>query len=248
MPNIDSILRQINKELVPQFEERLRRHLVDQDREWLIEQIVRLTLDAHSLHEMDRKLLQEAKLRKRLDRIGRVQKMGLDRDKIGSFLAEYSGRDRARLLADGALLPQVPEKGMDLLTADHRSSAGNDLLLYVKDFLFGLLFGEESTGTHLNRTQRELLTLTLPRDKVEALDFMKATTELSALGTWQDPERVSNDQRADNVLLEVEFGEIEGELVGDGIVLALSLINNLEINEQVLYARMINVEQTTLIS
>jgi hypothetical protein len=88
----------------------------------------------------------------------------------------------------------------------------------------------------------------VPRDKAEAIDFMKATTELSALGSWQDPEFVSNDQRADNVLLEVEFGEIEGELVGDGIVRALSLINNLEINEQVLYARMINVEQTTLIA
>jgi hypothetical protein len=93
-----------------------------------------------------------------------------------------------------------------------------------------------------------LLTLAVPRDKADALDFMKATTELSALGTWQDPELVSNDQRADNVLLEVEFGEVEGELVGDGIIRSLSLINNLEINEQILYARMINVEQTTLIS
>lgn len=88
----------------------------------------------------------------------------------------------------------------------------------------------------------------MPRDKAEALDFMKATTELSALGTWQDPEMVSNDQRADNVLLEVEYGEIDGELVGNGIARALSLINNLEINEQILYARMINVEQTTLIT
>jgi hypothetical protein len=36
--------------------------------------------------------------------------------------------------------------------------------------------------------------------------------------------------------------------VGSAIVAALSVINNLEINEQVLYARMINVEETTLIS
>jgi hypothetical protein len=41
---------------------------------------------------------------------------------------------------------------------------------------------------------------------------------------------------------------VEGELVGDGIVLALSLINNLEINEEILYGRMENVEQTTLIT
>jgi hypothetical protein len=59
---------------------------------------------------------------------------------------------------------------------------------------------------------------------------------------------VSNDERADNVLLEVQFGETSDEIVGNAIVAALSVINNLEINEQVLYARMINVEETTLIS
>ena len=77
---------------------------------------------------------------------------------------------------------------------------------------------------------------------------MPASTELAPAGTWQDPDDVSSDERADNVLLEVQFGEIEGELVGRGIVLTLSLINNLEVNEQVLYARMINVEETTLIA
>jgi len=76
---------------------------------------------------------------------------------------------------------------------------------------------------------------------------MRAATELSAAGTWQDPDNVSHDERADNVLLEVQFAETADELVGRGIVVALSLINNLEINEQVLYARMINVEETTLI-
>jgi hypothetical protein len=49
------------------------------------------------------------------------------------------------------------------------------------------------------------------------------------------------------VLLEVQFGETADELVGRGIVTALSLINSLEVNEQILYARMINVEESTLI-
>ena len=101
--------------------------------------------------------------------------------------------------------------------------------------------------TTLERTQHELLTFALPRFKASALDFMRASTELTAAGTWQDPESVSNDERADNVLLEVEFGEVDGEWVGRGIVRALSLINNLEVNEQVLYARMVNVEESTLI-
>ena len=125
---------------------------------------------------------------------------------------------------------------------------GDALLDLGKDMLYGLLFGDEATNTRLQRTQRELLTLTVPRQKSTALDFMKATTELSALGTWQDPRGAANDMQADNVVLEVEYGEVEGELVGNGIVLALGLINNLEINEEILYGRMENVEQTTLIT
>ncbi len=102
--------------------------------------------------------------------------------------------------------------------------------------------------THLDRVQQELLTLAVPRAKADALDFMRASTELAAAGTWQDPNSVSNDERADNVLLEVQFGETSDEIVGNAIVAALSVINNLEINEQVLYARMINIEESTLIS
>jgi hypothetical protein len=66
---IESLIRQVNRELVPQFEERLLGFLATQDREWLIDQIVRLALDAHSLHEMDRRQIREAKTRERSDRI-----------------------------------------------------------------------------------------------------------------------------------------------------------------------------------
>ncbi len=248
MSNIESIVRRINRDLVPQFEARLREHLAAQDREWLIEQVIRLTLDVHSLHEMDRRALHEAKATKRQQRLSRLQELALDREKLVAFTEKYASYDREKLMADGFLLPQAPEKGKDLLTDEFRTPQGSHLLTHAKDVLFGLLFGDSDSNTRLHRSERELLTLAVPRDKAAALDFMKSTTELSALGTWQDPELVSNDQRADNVLLEVEFGEIEGELVGHGIVRALSLINNLEINEQILYARMINVEQTTLIS
>ena len=47
MANIDHIIRRINKELVPQFEEKLRAYLADKDRDWLIEQIVRGLIDAN---------------------------------------------------------------------------------------------------------------------------------------------------------------------------------------------------------
>jgi hypothetical protein len=38
MPAVEAIVRKINKDLVPQFEEKLRTYLAEQDRDWLIEQ------------------------------------------------------------------------------------------------------------------------------------------------------------------------------------------------------------------
>ena len=248
MSTIETIIRQVNKELVPQFEERLRSFLATQDREWLIDQVIRLALDAHSLQEMDRKQLQEAKAKRRSERIARLRELGLNPQVLAAFLERYQSYDRAKLIRDGYLLEGAPLKGADLIGEEVRTTEGQALLQHAKDVLFGLLFGDESTQTHFERIQRELLTFALPRFKAEALDFMRASTELSAAGTWQDPDSVSNDARADNGILEVEYGEIKGELVGHGIVRCLSLINNLEVNEQILYARMINIEQSTLIT
>lgn len=247
MATIQTITQEINKELVPLFEERLRSYLVTQDKEWLVDQIVRLTLDAHSLQEMDRKLIREIKARKRQERVGRVRELALDREKVAAFLKTHQGYNRPKLIELGLLLEEAPVKGTELIKDEFRTPEGSRLLTLAKDILFGLLFGDESTNSHFTRAEQEMLTLTLPRPKVEALDFMKATTELSAFGTWQDPESVSNDMRADNVIIEVEYGEVAGELIGNGIVQTLSLINNLEVNEQILYARMINIEQSTLI-
>jgi len=248
MPNIETIVRQINREFVPHFEERLRAFLGEQDREWLIEQIVRLTLDAHSLEEMDRRHFKEEENRKRAERSERVQALGLELVKLREFLDTHKSHDRARLIREKYLRANAPAKGSDLITEKFRTAEGNALLALAKDMLFGLLFGDETTNTQFDRVQRELLTLTVPRMKIDALDFMKATTELSAVGTWQDPKGAANDMQADNVVLEIEYGEVEGELIGDGVVLALSLINNLEINEEILYGRMENIEQSTLIT
>ena len=248
MTDIAAIVRAVRLEMSPAFEERLRELLADQDREWLVDQIVRLTLDQHSLQEIDRRVEREAKETARRERLERVRGLGIDEAALAEFAATYRDVDRAALLKDGRLAKGAPEKGTALLGPEHRSDEGEALLQRAKDVLFALLFGDESTGTHLERTQQELLTFALPIGKARALDFMRASTELAASGTWQDPESVSNDERADNVLLEVQYGDTKDERVGDGIIVALSLINNLEVNEQVLYARMIDVEQTTLIT
>ena len=248
MPNIEAILSQINKEIVPQFEEKLRAHLAQMDKEWLIEQIVRLTLDAHSLEEMDRKHIREEETRRRRERAERVKKIHLDQEKLKEFVDQYKDFSREKLIEDSFLSADAPPKGTELITEEFRSVEGNELLQHAKDLLFGFLFGDEDTNTYFSRGRRELLTLTVPRIKSDALDFMKATTELSAQGTWQDPKGAANDMRADNVVLEIEYGEIEGERIGDGVVTALRLINNLEINEAILYGRMETIEQSTLVS
>lgn len=248
MKTIETVIREIQRELTPLFEQKLRTYLEEQEKEWLVEQVIRLTLDAHSLLEMDRKAVQEMKARQRETRLERVTALSVDLEKVKVFVESYQPYDRTRLIDENFLLPSAPPKGTFLIGEKYRTSQGNDLLNFAKDMLFALLFGDESTHTHLSRQEQELLTITLPVFKASALDFMKATTELSAFGTWQDPESVSNDQRADNTLLQVEYGEVAGEWVGAAIVAALSLINNLEINEQILYARMENIEQSTLIS
>ena len=248
MKTIENIVREIRRDLTPVFEQKLRAYLADQDKDWLIEQVIRLTLDAHSLQEMDRKVMQEFKIRQREARIRRVADLHLNAVSLRTFIDENQALDRQTLLERGLLEAGAPAKGTLLIHAKHRSHEGDRLLELAKDHLYALLFGDESTHTKLQRTQQELLTVTLPVFKASALDFMKATTELSAHGTWQDPDSVSNDLRADNTLLQVEYGEVEGELVGNGIKVALGLINNLEINEQILYARMENIEQSTLIA
>ncbi len=183
----------------------------------------------------------------RAGRVARVTALGLDHVTVVAFTNQLDDLDRDALVAAGHLRADAPSKGLAAIGPEHRNPSGEALLELAKDVLYGLLFGDETTQTRFDRVQRELLTLTLPRAKSGAFDFIPAATELSGAGMWRDPDGVSNDVKADNVIVEVEFGEVAGELVGHGIVRCLSLINNLEINEQVLYARMINVEESTLI-
>ena len=180
MQNIDAVVRAIQADLTPQFEERLREQLATADREWLIDQIVRLTLDAHSLAEIDRKVERDAKARARAERIERVKAIALTHESLAAFTAEHATASRESLQASGHLAADAPAKGTTQLTAEHRSPAGEELLQRAKDVLYALLFGDEQTNTRLERVQQELLTFALPRFKASALDFMRASTELTA--------------------------------------------------------------------
>jgi|GEM_PF-1219168 len=244
---IEKVVQKINQELAPKFENKLRFYLETQDKEWLIEQIIRLTMDNQSRQESDRKVFQEIKQQQRTERLARLKELELNEAKLDIFINEYEKCDRDRLEKEGYLI-NPPIKGKELITTKYRSPKGEALLIKAKDILFAILFGDESTSVKFERVEQELLTLTLPRFKAPAIDFMKATTEIDSLGFWQDPDSVSNDNQAENILFQVEYGEIATEKICDGIITTLNLINNLEVNEQILYARIINVEQSTLVS
>jgi hypothetical protein len=247
LSTIDAIVQSVHRALAPQYEAQLRAQLADRDRDWLIDQVVRLSLDAAAVEQLDRQATIATKAAARAARRERVQRMAVDTTVVRRFRDEHAATTRESLMVEGALMFGAPVKGTAMVAAEHRSTAGEALLTLAKDMLYALLFGTEATNTRLDRVQQELLTFALPRAKAGALDFMQASTEVVAAGTWQDPDSVSNDERADNVVLEVQYGETAGEDVGTAIVTALSLINNLEVNEQVLYARMVNVEESSLI-
>ena len=244
---IERIVRKVNKELVPEFEEKLRLHLEKQDKDWLIEQIIRLTLDKHSLQEWDRKVFQQLKEKQRAERLARLKEMQFDEPNLDAFITQYAEYDRARLESEDYLY-NPPPKGTDIITPEYRSERGEILLTLAKDTLFAILFGDESMCVYFDRVEQELLTMTLPRYKAQALDFMKATTEIGGLGTWQDPNNASNEDHAEYAILQVEYGEVDSKRIRDGIITTLSLVNNLEVNEQVLYARVMHVEQSSLIT
>jgi hypothetical protein len=226
LSDLDEIVEAIRHDLAPDYADRLRAALGQRDKAWLVDELVNLIV------ERDLGVAPEVDI---------ADPNVVDEEFIGRFVADHADAARDGLVRDGA-----PAKGTALLRADHRTAEGEAALRRARELLSALLFGDESAGVVLDRGQQELLTVVLPRHKADALAFLRASTEMSAVGTWHDPENVSNDEHADNVVLEVQFGEVESEAVGTGVLAALRLINELEINEQVLYARMVDVEETSL--
>lgn len=228
---------------------RLREALADRPREWLVEQLLDLALAPglpaqRGTHPGVARAEESAEERQR--RADRVRALALDVERLRRFTDAYRGLDRDTLIERGLLI-DPPVKGSCLISPEHRSPEGERLLTEAKDLLHALLFGDQEAGVCLERVERELLTLTLPRHKAHAIAcVLRAATEISAAGTWRDPGGAANDERAPNTVLQVEYGEVAEELVGNGITGCLRLINALEINEVVLYARTENVEESTL--
>ncbi|UYQ60228.1 hypothetical protein [Streptomyces peucetius] len=251
MTEIGAIIQQVQQDMGDELRRRVRQALADRPRDWLVEQLIDLALAPALPGQRDVRAAaatepEEEPEKDRAARSERIRALALDTEVLRRYVQGYSALDRDTLVARGLLLDPL-EKGAGLLGPEHRSAEGESLLTQAKDLLYALLFGDAEIGVHLDRVERELLTLTMPRSKAHAISFvLRAATEIGAAGTWRDPRGAANDDRAPNTLLQVEYGEIAEELVGNGIAACLRLINHLEVNEVVLYARMENVEESTL--
>ena len=179
----------------------------------------------------------------------RVKQLGLDETKLLLWTKQaWPLCHRSRLVDSGFLLADAPAQGLDDLSDAHRTATGTQFLSDAKDMLWASLFGDDATNVRLERVERELLVITVPGRKAHAFNFFQAVTEVGALGTWRDPDSVSDDADVPNMLLQVEYGELASEAVGDTIMVCIHIINLLQVNEQILYARSSNVEQSTLLT
>jgi hypothetical protein len=249
---VDDIVRDLAEVLLKQYQSQARTALLAQPKEWLVDELL-----ARLPGPLERKDAQlavtlraaTAEVESEADRAlrrGRIRAWKLDGSGLPARVERLRAWSRSRLESE-RLLIDPPAMGGAMIDPAHRSSEGEALLREAKDTLYALLFEDGTDLVQLDRVRRELLTLTLPRDKSRSVAFMlRAATEINAVGTWQDPTGRANDEFAANTILQVEYGEISDEQVGHGIAASLRLINYLEVNEQVLYARMENVEESTL--
>ncbi|WP_106793353.1 hypothetical protein [Aquimarina sp. Aq78] len=239
MDNISSIIKKAQDDLFPELEAKIRSELKQKDKGWLIDQIIYLTCERHSLHA------QKENLENMRRRLARISKKGYDDQSVKDFIDKYR-KIRRENLEESGLLANPPHMGMAAIESRQRSTKGEALLEEARDMLYAILYGDEDINVNLTRGQEEILTMMLPRDKSDSLFFLKAVTEMDAAGTWKDPQGISNDDETDNIGLQVEFGDNVKESTGIAVFIALNLINLLHINEQIFYARMEKIEMSSL--
>lgn len=239
MDNISSIIKKAQDDLFPELEAKIRSELEKKDKEWLIDQIIFLTCERHSLHE------QKNNFENMKQRLNRIRKIGCHNQDITNFIDKYREINRASLETSGFLL-NPPHQGLATIAVHQRSKKGEKLLEEARDMLYLALYGDKDSNVNITRGQEEILTIILPVNKSNSLSFLKAVTTVYAAGTWKDPEGISNDEQTDNVELQVEFSDNKNGTIGDAIFVALNLINLLDVNEQIFYARTEKIERSSL--
>ncbi|RBW63147.1 hypothetical protein DS884_00300 [Tenacibaculum sp. E3R01] len=239
MDSINNIIKKAQNDIFPELEAKIRLELEKKDKDWLIDQIIFLTCEKHSLHE------QKSNFENFKKRLTRIKNIGYNSKTLSDFIGKYQKINRSNL-EESELLLNPPKMGLNSIAVQQRSIKGETLLKKVEDILYVSLYGDITINVDLKRNQKEILTIMLPKSKSDSLSFLKAVTEMNVTGTWNDPDGVSNDDHTNNVELQIEFNNDEEGTIGLAIFTALNLINLLHVNEQILYTRMEKIERSSL--
>ncbi|CAM1357434.1 hypothetical protein [Tenacibaculum halocynthiae] len=239
MDSINNIIKKAQNDIFPELEAKIRLELEKKDKDWLIDQIIFLTCERHSLHE------QKSNFENIKKRLTRIKNISYNSKTLSDFIGKYQKINRSNLEESGLLL-NPPKMGLNSIAVQQRSIKGETLLKKVEDMLYVSLYGDITINVDLKRNQKEILTIMLPKSKSDSLSFLKAVTEMNVTGTWNDPDGVSNDDHTNNVELQIEFNNDEEGTIGLAIFTALNLINLLHVNEQILYTRMEKIERSSL--
>lgn len=89
------------------------------------------------------------------------------------------------------------------------------------------------------QTDKEVLTIEVPRDKSQHLKFLKTYTKFKTKGLWKGIED-------NNVQIEVEFKDSKDEKYGKRLINLFNTLNKDKIKEDVLYVRTEPVEESSL--
>ena len=249
MKTAEQIMRDLRIELADELYQKMYDSLMEKDKTWLVEELIKQIAkndEGPTLGKQILKNINNDSLALEEDaRMKRIHRLRLNEHKLQNLIDTYN---QIQVTRDEhcQYLIDPPMKGSELIFANQRTQDGNQLLEEVKDVLYALLYCSKQEKVDFKRVEHELLTVVLPRPKAHCMGFLRTVTEISSLGNWRDPEGKCTDTQASNSILEIQYGEVASERIGDGIIATLRLINELEVNEKVLYARMRNVEQSSL--
>ena len=133
MSDLDEIVGDIKHDLAPDYANRLRAALRDQDKAWLVDELVRLIV------ERDLGVAPQTDV---------ANPAVVDEEYIGRFVSDSAKAARDGLVRDGA-----PAKGTLLLAPVHRTAEGEAALVRARGTLSALLFGDEASGVALDRVR-----------------------------------------------------------------------------------------------
>lgn len=108
----------------------------------------------------------------------------------------------------------------------------------IRKEITAVLF-DKSFRKKCDATDRELLTIVLPKEKAHHFDFLKAYTTWKVTGLWEKQKEL-------NVQIDCEFRDNKDECLGNRLMHLVWEYNKAVVKEQVLYARTSPIEEGTL--